>query len=91
MRLDLKAVNGELARRGYKAEIAKGSGYFYFRSGEAGDWLDSTVAVRKINDLTLKQWIEEFRRLRALNQQIMRTAKPGKAAGQSGKDKPAQS
>jgi hypothetical protein len=33
--------------------------------------------VRTINSLTLKEWIEEFRRLRALNQQIMKTTGKG--------------
>lgn len=79
MRLHLKVINDELARLGYNAELAKGSGHFYFRSGEAADWIDTTVGVRTINSLTLKQWIEEYRRLKALNQQIMGTVKPGKA------------
>src|ERR1700730_5218013 len=75
MRLHLKVVNDELARLGHGARLAKASGYFYFDSGEAGDWIDRTVGVRTINSLTLKQWIEEFRRLKALNQQILSTAK----------------
>lgn len=76
MRLHLKVINDELARLGHKAELAKGSGYFYFRSGETEDWIDRTVSVRTINSFTLKQWVEEFRRLKTLNQQIMRSAKP---------------
>jgi hypothetical protein len=78
MRLNLKLVNEELGRRGYDAELAKGRGYFFFRAGEADEWIDSTVPVRTINTLTLKKWIEEFRRLRSLNTQIMRTAKSGR-------------
>ena len=87
MRLHLKVVNDELPRLGEKAELAKGSGYFYFLSGETDNWIDRTVPVRTINSLTLKQWIEEFRRLKALNEQIMRTVKPGSAAAQPGKPK----
>jgi hypothetical protein len=79
MRLNLKLVNEELGRRGYDAELAKGRGYFFFRAGEADEWIDSTVPVRTINTLTLKKWIEEFRRLRSLNAQIMRTAKSGRS------------
>jgi hypothetical protein len=64
MRLTLKTVNDELARRGHASALAKGDGYFYFTTGGAAtDWLDQTVRVRTINSLTLKQWIEEFRRL----------------------------
>lgn len=79
MRLHLKVINDELARLGHTARLEKGDGYFYFYFGEAADWLDSTVRVRTINSLTLKQWIEEFRRLKALNEQVMRTVKAGGA------------
>jgi hypothetical protein len=77
MKLDLKHVNTELERLGKKAQLAKGSGYFYFREGEAADWIDTVVKVRKLNDLTLKQWMAEFQRLQELNHQMMRRAKPG--------------
>jgi hypothetical protein len=80
MRLHLKSVNDELARRGYNEELAKGAGHFFFRGGEAEDWIDRTVAVRKINSLTLKQWVEEYRRLKTLNQQMMKTAKASTTA-----------
>jgi hypothetical protein len=75
MRLHVKVINDELARLGHTARLAKGTGYFYFEGGEADDWIDKTVGVRTINSMTLKQWIEEFRRLKSLNQQIMNTAK----------------
>jgi hypothetical protein len=39
MQLSLKTANNELAQLGYSALLAKGSGYFYFSSGEAADWL----------------------------------------------------
>ena len=74
MRLHVKTINDELARLGYSAVLVKATGYFYFDGGETKEWLDRTVGVRTINSLTLKQWIEEFRRLKALNQQIMGSA-----------------
>ena len=77
MRLDLNHVNAELARLGYTAQLAKAKGYFFFRAGEAADWIETVVKVRKLNDLTLKQWVGEFHRLQELNQQMMRRAKPG--------------
>ena len=40
MRLMLKAINDELAKRGHTARLAKASGYFYFEGGEAEEWLD---------------------------------------------------
>jgi hypothetical protein len=48
MRITLKTINNELAKRGYTARLAKAaSGYFYFESGEAADCLDKTVNVPK--------------------------------------------
>ena len=82
MRLHLKVVNDELARLGHTARLTKGSGYFYFESGEAADWIDRTVRARTINSLTLKQWIEEFRRLKELNRQILDTAKGSRIPAQ---------
>jgi hypothetical protein len=44
MRVTLKAVNAELTKRGRHAMLVNGDGYFYFRGGEATDWLDRTYA-----------------------------------------------
>ena len=74
MRLTLKAVNTELARRGHTAQLVKGDGYFYFESGEAAEWLDRSVNVTTLSSLSLEQWIEEFDRLRKLNVEIMKSA-----------------
>ena len=79
-RISVKTVNDELARRGYHALLAKGHGYYFFQEGEAAEWLDSTVKVRTINSLTLKQWVQEFRRLKELNERIIRTAKGKRTA-----------
>jgi hypothetical protein len=70
-RVTLKAVNDELARRGHHARLEKASGYFYFFGGEATDWLDRTVPVTTVNALTLDQWIDEFKRLKKVNREIM--------------------
>ena len=77
----LKAINAELARRGYKARLERGSGYFYFWTGEVTDWLEKTVRVPNVRSLTLEQWIEEFRRLKKLNQEIMRSGKGRRRKG----------
>ena len=72
MRITLKAINDELARRGVTERLARASGYFYFEFGEAAGWLDRTVRVPTVNALTLEQWLAEYQRLRSLNQEIMR-------------------
>jgi hypothetical protein len=71
MRLTLKAVNEALAELKEDARLAKGDGYFYFESGEAANWLDKTVSVPTLSSMTLEQWIEEFRRLKKLNREIL--------------------
>lgn len=72
MRLTLKAINDELAKGGYTARLAKAaSGYFYFESGEAADWLDRTINVPTVNSLSLAEWMAEFERLKRVNAEIM--------------------
>jgi hypothetical protein len=85
MRLDTRIVNAELARRGHRAELVKGKGYHYFTGPETEEWLDRTVKARTINTFTLKQWIEEFVRLKDLNVQILKTATRGRAGGHTPK------
>ncbi|HEY1336551.1 MAG TPA: hypothetical protein VGF59_03535 [Bryobacteraceae bacterium] len=75
MRVTLKAINDELASIGTEARLAKGGGYFYFRFGEANDWLDRTVTVPTVGSLTLQEWIDEYRRLKKVNEEIQRSAK----------------
>ena len=88
MRLDLKVINDELAKLGYTARLDKADGYFYFRFGEAADWLDRTVRVRTINTLTMKQWIAEFGRLKALNEQILSSVKSGRGTQSAHDEQP---
>jgi hypothetical protein len=66
--------------------LEKASGYFYFFGGEATDWLDRTVRVTTVNALTLEQWIEEFQRLKKLNQRISGIGKAERKAAGPRKD-----
>ena len=75
MRVTLKAINDELARRGATARLAKAAGYSYFQFGEAADWLDRTVHVATVGAWTLQQWVDEYDRLKKLNQEIIRGGK----------------
>jgi hypothetical protein len=56
--------------------LVKGDGYFYFRGGEAADWLDRTVRVATLGSLTLDQWVQAFQDLRRKNAEIRRAGKP---------------
>jgi len=71
MRVTLKAVNDELAKRGSTARLVKASGYFFFQGGEAEEWLDKTVSVPTVSGFSLLEWIAEFERLKKLNGEIM--------------------
>ena len=87
MRVTVRAVNDELAKRGHKAMLVQGDGYFYFRGGEAADWLDRTVTVRTLSSLTLDQWVQAFRDLKKRNAEIQRAGKapnPPKRTGTAG-------
>ena len=70
MTLTLKSINADLAKRGQKARLERGDGYFYFWTGEATDWLDKTVRVPTVGSLTLEQWVRMFQRLKKLNADI---------------------
>jgi len=83
MRLTLKVINDELARLGHTARLAKASGNFFFQFGEAADWLDRTVNVPTVSSRSFAGWVEEFRRLKKLNEQIMRKAASKNIIGSS--------
>jgi hypothetical protein len=87
MRLTIKVVNAELAKRRHRTTLVNGDGYFYFRGGEAADWLDKTVRVPTLSSLTLDQWVQAFQGLKKKNTAILRTAKP--AVGRSKRTKTA--
>jgi hypothetical protein len=61
-----------LKKLGHDVQLEKGDGYFIFRGGEAANWLDTTVKAPTLSRLTLEQWMDEFNRLKKLNQEILR-------------------
>lgn len=64
-RLTFRAVNAALAAAGAAEVLVKGDGYFYFMEGDAHCWPATMVYVTRLNDLTVEQWIGEWRSLRA--------------------------
>jgi len=59
--LTLKKVNKAIQEIEAGWELVKGNGYFYWVHPTADYTQIPTVAVCKINDFTLDQWIEEFK------------------------------
>jgi hypothetical protein len=89
VRVTLKAVNDELARRGHHARLVRAGGYFYFGTQDAADWIDRTVRVEKIRALTLDQWVAEYLRLKKVNAEMIGDGNlPAKAAVGSKRPRP---
>lgn len=59
-RVTRKILNDALRARGRGESLYPGDGYFYVGGGDAVHWLSSSVMVKKISDLTLEQWLQEF-------------------------------
>ena len=78
-RVTRKMVNDALRERGRDESLREGDGYFYFGGGEAVNWLSSTVAVKRLSDLTLEEWLREFDKLlereKTLRKQMGKMAK----------------
>jgi hypothetical protein len=69
-----KMVNDALRERGRDESLREGDGFFYFGGGEAVNWLSSSVNVKRISDLTLKQWLAEFDKLLANENKLRKMA-----------------
>jgi hypothetical protein len=68
----IKAVNQELGKHEIKTILVNGGGYFFFRGLDVNAWLDRTVQVSKISDLSLDGWLRAFNDLKRKNQEIAR-------------------
>jgi hypothetical protein len=53
-------VNRELRLRGITEKLTRGRGYYYFRDGEASDWLATSVYVFSADQLSVEQWLGEW-------------------------------
>ena len=61
--ITLKQINAELSRRGVKERLYRGEGYFYFIEGDAHLWYSSVVSAYRLKQLTMEQWLSEWKRL----------------------------
>jgi hypothetical protein len=75
-RVTRKTVNDALQARGRDESLRDGGGYFYFGGGDAVNWLVSSVMVKKISDLTLKEWLEKFEELLAQDKKLRQKVRP---------------
>jgi hypothetical protein len=63
-RITIRQINAELKRIGKKEELVAGRGYFYFVGPGTGNWYSTSVAVYRLNHLSLAQWVEALEELR---------------------------
>jgi hypothetical protein len=55
-------VQRYLARQGIKGiQVVKGPGYFCFEGKATEDWLNHTVEVFALGDMTYDQWLRTFK------------------------------
>ncbi len=55
-------VNRFLARSGIRdAHLVKGPGYFCFEGKATDDWIDHTVEMPFLSDMTCEQWLQTFK------------------------------
>lgn len=62
-RFKLATVNKALKAAGYAEQLVQGNGYWYFVDGDAAKWFSSSVAVYRLNELSIERWIDERNRL----------------------------
>jgi hypothetical protein len=68
MRITTKKINEALHLAGYKAEIQKGNGYFYFVGEDASDQnqnrnQENMVMTMHLSGTSLGSWVKEFERI----------------------------
>jgi hypothetical protein len=70
--ITLPQVNNALRKAGIKDELVKGEGYFYFMGDEASGWRDSAVHVFRLNEMTVQQWVDQYKELKNDNDPELR-------------------
>jgi len=65
MKVSLTTVNSTLKQIGADETLVKGKGYFYFIGGESAEWIQQSVYVFSIKELSIEQWIAEYQNLKS--------------------------
>lgn len=56
-------VNKFLRSKGIGEVLVKGKDYMYFSEGDSSNWFSTSVYVISANDLSLEQWLLEYKHL----------------------------
>lgn len=57
-------VNAFLKSKNVSEKLKRGNGYFYFTQGDSYNWPSSSVYVYRIDDMSFKDWYDEYKRLK---------------------------
>lgn len=64
-KITAKTVEKEIKKQfGYDVNLINGRGYFYFIDDDGNSldsWSTTSVMVNSLNQLSLEQWVEEFK------------------------------
>ena len=66
-KISIMTVNKALSAMGAEEMLMQGKNYFYFAGGDAFNWPSTMVCVYKINDLSLDEWLNQYKSKKAQN------------------------
>ncbi len=64
MRVTLKNINAALKAKGYKDELFKGYGYFYFMGDDAMNWNSGSVMTPHLTSMSVEEWVQEYEEMK---------------------------
>lgn len=59
--MNIRTVNKAIAEAGIRAQLVRGTGYYYFVGDDVSVTRATGVYVYRLNELTLEEWLEEAR------------------------------
>ena len=63
--VSVATVNAAIKAAGGAERLTHGRGYYYFRDGDATAWPSTSVYVSHVDALTVAEWLNEWRTLKA--------------------------
>lgn len=60
----IAGVNEAIAKEGGKERLIKNGGFLRFTDGDTDWWIDTVAKVQNVTELTIEQWLDEWREMR---------------------------
>jgi hypothetical protein len=64
-RASVAAVNAAIRASDGAETLTRGRDYYYFRGGDSARWPQTAVYVSRVDALTVNEWVQEWRVLKA--------------------------